>query len=287
MTDRERYDRDDPLVGAMFSASRAELPSPRVVEKTIAAVSGAAGLLSAAAAAQAATSALAAEENRFDDRLGAARQVDRRRPGGRPPDSRRCRCRRALGRTAGDTTRRADRACRDAERRPPGAFRPGAAREHRTRRSHGAAGARAPERAACHGVERARGRAEARAAFEDAPGPLPTSASRGDALSPELVCIDGARAALGAGNFGEALARSERCEREHPRGRLALEALLIRMHALEGMGQSAAARGAAQRLIALAPKSPHAARARALLDARRENSVIDSPPSGDNGSRRP
>jgi len=62
MNDRERYDRNDPLLGVMFTASRAEAPSARAVNETLAAVSAAAGIATAAAVTHAATSALTTEK---------------------------------------------------------------------------------------------------------------------------------------------------------------------------------------------------------------------------------
>ena len=108
----------------------------------------------------------------------------------------------------------------------------------------------------------------------DSPAPRPAEAtpsaaparSVGDALEAELAQVDKARAALGSGRWGEAFSESQRYEREHPRGRLLQEALLIRMRALEQMGDAADTRAVARRLIRMSPSSPHAAQARALLE---------------------
>jgi outer membrane protein assembly factor BamD (BamD/ComL family) len=95
----------------------------------------------------------------------------------------------------------------------------------------------------------------------------PPARASGDALEAELAQVDRARAALSGGRWGEAFSESQRYESDHPRGRLLQEALLIRMRALERMGDAADARAIARRLIRMSPSSPHAAQARALLAA--------------------
>ena len=102
---------------------------------------------------------------------------------------------------------------------------------------------------------------------EELAAPAPRNAN--DPLGRELARLDAARAALHGGRPSQALVELERYAREHPRGRLLPEALVLRMQALERTGDAEGARVAARRLLETAPASPHAGRARALLGAPR------------------
>ncbi len=276
MTEAPRYDRDDPLLDALFAASRAETPSARAVEKTLTAIGAAGTVLSAAAATHAASSALATKP--AASVLGWAMLAKWT----------------GVGVGAGLVT---VAAAGVAQRwvAPPAttvASVASVAAPIATRPVPRAAGPRlvadepVPADETWSAAPRRGDVALARPAPASGATPKPAGPEAvTDALQKELLCIDTARAALEAGRASDALSQSERCEREHPGGRLALEALLIRMYALKKLGQGATARALAERLIALAPKSPHAARARAVLESKSENSVIDPPPAGEPGSR--
>lgn len=89
-----------------------------------------------------------------------------------------------------------------------------------------------------------------------------------DPLGREVSRLDSARSALDRGEPSSALASLSRYETEYPQGRLLPEALVLRMRALEQLGDRAGAQAAARRIIEISPSSPHAVRAKALLDAR-------------------
>lgn len=260
-------------MGALFAASHAERPSDRAVEKTLAAMGATASVLTATAATHAATSALATKP--AASVVGWALLAKWT----------------GIGVSAGLVTVAAAGAAERWVAPPTSAVVPvvSAAAPLAPRPAPRAPAPRLGAEQPVHADEttNAAPRRSDLALSRPTPNSSPAAAPDAvtDALQEELLCIDGARAALESGRASDALSRSERCEREHPGGRLSLEALLIRMYALQKLGQGAAARTIAERLIAIAPKSPHAARARALLESGDENSVIDPPPAGEHGSR--
>ncbi len=99
--------------------------------------------------------------------------------------------------------------------------------------------------------------------------PSPKSAVSDDAagapLSAELVLVDRGRAFLQRGEPLAALSALDRYERDFAEARLLPEVLYLRMEAFKELGRSAQARGVAQQLAQSFPRSPHAAKARAVL----------------------
>lgn len=100
----------------------------------------------------------------------------------------------------------------------------------------------------------------------------PSAASNVDpeALKAEIALLDSARRALRSGDSK----RAERELREHSQrfssGLLALEADVLRMESLLARGDRQAAAAAARNSLKLHPRSPHAARVRAVLAAATE-----------------
>lgn len=90
----------------------------------------------------------------------------------------------------------------------------------------------------------------------------------GALLAAEVAFVDQARTLLGAGRSEAALSQLSRYEREFPEARLLPEVLFLQLEAYERLGRASGARRVAERLVSAFPKSPHAARARALLDQR-------------------
>jgi hypothetical protein len=88
----------------------------------------------------------------------------------------------------------------------------------------------------------------------------------GAPLAAEVTFIDGARALLASGQAEQGLSQLRRYEQEFPEARLLPEALFLRMETCDRLGRSSEARTAATRLVHGFPKSPHAARARKLLE---------------------
>ena len=88
----------------------------------------------------------------------------------------------------------------------------------------------------------------------------------GAPLSAEVVFIDGARALLASGQAEQGLLQLRRYEQEFPEARLLPEVLFLRMETCHRLGRSSEARAAATRLVHGFPQSPHAARARKLLE---------------------
>jgi hypothetical protein len=85
-------------------------------------------------------------------------------------------------------------------------------------------------------------------------------------LATEVAYVDHARALLVAGQSSEGLALLDHYEQKFPGARLLPEVLFLKLEACERSGRSAEARSAAQRLVEGFPKSPHAGRARKLLE---------------------
>jgi hypothetical protein len=86
-----------------------------------------------------------------------------------------------------------------------------------------------------------------------------------ETLAEEVKSVDGARAALAAGQAARALSLLDEYERRFDERRFAPEALYLRMEALVSLGRTAQARATAEHLLATYPNSPHGARARVVL----------------------
>jgi hypothetical protein len=109
---------------------------------------------------------------------------------------------------------------------------------------------------------------------ESAPAPVarppsPKSAAPDDAagvpLAAELLLVDRGRAFLQRGESLAALSALERYERDFAEARLLPEVLYLRMEALRQLGRDAQATAVAQQLAKSFPRSPHAAKARAVV----------------------
>jgi hypothetical protein len=98
-----------------------------------------------------------------------------------------------------------------------------------------------------------------------APASLP-EAEPAELLAAEVAFVDRARADLAAGKTEQGLSALSRYEREYPDARLLPEVLFLQLEAYERLGRDSDARRAAQRLVNGFPRSPHAARARQLLN---------------------
>lgn len=85
------------------------------------------------------------------------------------------------------------------------------------------------------------------------------------ALSDELNALDGARTMLASGNAAGALSHLDAYNRTFPRGRLQLEAEVLRIDALVKNGQTEIAKKRAQAFLAKHPNSVLASRVRGLL----------------------
>jgi hypothetical protein len=104
-----------------------------------------------------------------------------------------------------------------------------------------------------------------------APAP-PVAAAKADAkgssssaLAAELGALDSVRAALAAGNATLALGKLDDYARTYPRGRLVLEAEVLRIDALAKSGQAPAAKKRAESFLKRHPNSVLASRVRAYL----------------------
>lgn len=85
-------------------------------------------------------------------------------------------------------------------------------------------------------------------------------------LAREVAFVDRGRALLEGGNAAGAAQALRDYEREFPQPKLLPEVWVLRMRAAERAGDMAGARILAARLVEVFPKSPHTARARALLE---------------------
>jgi Outer membrane lipoprotein len=104
---------------------------------------------------------------------------------------------------------------------------------------------------------------------------LPTLADSSSADSPknvgvpslaeEVAAIKSAKGALAGGNAAQALRELDAYKLHFPRGRLAQEATVVRIEALMGSGNQAAAGAVADRFLAAHPDSPYSARVRTLV----------------------
>jgi hypothetical protein len=95
--------------------------------------------------------------------------------------------------------------------------------------------------------------------------PEPSSRGAAKSIGIEIEKLDGVRRALRANAPAEALRLLEGYDREHVGGVLAQEAVLLRIEALAAAGNTAAARGAAERFLKDNPKTPHRRRISALV----------------------
>jgi hypothetical protein len=88
-------------------------------------------------------------------------------------------------------------------------------------------------------------------------------------LSDELASLDRARAKLSSGDAGGALSLLDVHQKEYAGGTLAPEAEVLRIRALLGAGNAAAAAARADAFLSANPQSPHAARVATLLERAR------------------
>ncbi|HET9933306.1 MAG TPA: hypothetical protein VFQ35_21525, partial [Polyangiaceae bacterium] len=91
------------------------------------------------------------------------------------------------------------------------------------------------------------------------------SSSKADSVAAELGVIDSVRAALSRGDTSGALSRLDGYAKTYPRGRLALEAEVLRIDALARSGQAAAASKRAEAFLRRFPNSVLASRVRGYL----------------------
>ncbi len=94
----------------------------------------------------------------------------------------------------------------------------------------------------------------------------PPAASSGD-LREEIALLDQARAAVRGGNAEKALALLALHQRKFPRGEFRQEVTVLRIEALAGTGQAAAAAALGKKFLAAHPESPHAERIERLIGA--------------------
>ncbi|HXU65246.1 MAG TPA: hypothetical protein VN962_26285 [Polyangia bacterium] len=100
------------------------------------------------------------------------------------------------------------------------------------------------------------------------PGPVAHRRAAGDAtvpLSRELASIDAARTALARGDAAGAIARLNRYARAYPRGRLDMEAEVLRIDALVESGRTDQARARAREFLRRHPNSVLGAHVRTRL----------------------
>jgi hypothetical protein len=93
----------------------------------------------------------------------------------------------------------------------------------------------------------------------------PRRVSPGPSLAAETGAVDAARSLLLRGDARGALAALDAYARAYPRGRLGLEAEVLRIDALDRSGQSDAAKRRAEAFLRQHPKSVLAARVRRIL----------------------
>jgi hypothetical protein len=105
----------------------------------------------------------------------------------------------------------------------------------------------------------------ATAELTGAPVASTRAAGRPITLAHELSTLDAARGMLARGDAGGALARLDRYAHAYPHGRLALEAEVLRIDALDAAGRPDAARARAQAFLDRHPHSVLAARVRTRL----------------------
>lgn len=93
----------------------------------------------------------------------------------------------------------------------------------------------------------------------------PEASSRVDSVAAELGAIDGVRAALARGDASGALSRLDGYAKAYPRGRLAVEAEVLRIDALARSGQGAVASKRAEAFLRRFPNSVFASRVRGYV----------------------
>ncbi|XXT15950.1 hypothetical protein WME94_37460 [Sorangium sp. So ce429] len=254
MTEPRRLleESDSPLERALLSAGASYSPSQETRAKTLAALglAGAAALSSAAAPAALSAAGTAAASSSLVAKLGWTKILVALStvgalagiPAGylawrgyhQPPTS-------ALGRFAGSFPGPIARAMPSP---PPASVGAGAAPVEA-----GAEEAAAPAPARSHSVSAA----------------AKSSAERA-ALQAELETLDAARATLSSGNAQGALSLLDAYTREHPRGRLRLEAEVLRIDALAKSGRTDAAAQRAEAFLRRHPNSVLASRVRRYVN---------------------
>jgi hypothetical protein len=100
----------------------------------------------------------------------------------------------------------------------------------------------------------------------EAPVALPADPAERASLTRELAALDRARLTLASGDARGALAQLDTHQRSFPRGRLGLEAEVLRIDALAKTGHTVEARQHAQAFLRIHPNSVLATRVRAHLD---------------------
>jgi hypothetical protein len=100
----------------------------------------------------------------------------------------------------------------------------------------------------------------------EAPAAVPSDAVARASLTRELAALDRARLVLADGDARGALGQLDAYQRSFPRGRLALEAEVLRIDALAKLGRTSEASQHAQTFVRLHPNSVLATRVRAHLD---------------------
>ena len=100
----------------------------------------------------------------------------------------------------------------------------------------------------------------------EAPAAMPMDPVARASLTRELAALDHARLALANTDARGALGLLDAYQRSFPRGRLALEAEVLRIDALAKLGRTTEARQHAQTFVRLHPNSVLATRVRAHLD---------------------
>jgi TolA-binding protein len=246
MNDPERLLESDEsaLVRSMISAAREERPNDRALQRTLLAVGAGGAVLGATAAAGGAMSSSALPAGGTTSIGAIVKWL-------------------GIGATAGLVT--AGGAMQLEERAAPKpvpvvAVAPPAATETE------APAAAAPQPA------RAQEPTPAPAKRSAAVAPAEVELVEDDpSLNAEVVALDRARKALASGNSERALAELGGYDREFPTGRLGPEALFLRMEASVAKGDRSAAESAAREIVTKHSKSPHAARARAVLSGAAKN----------------
>ena len=100
----------------------------------------------------------------------------------------------------------------------------------------------------------------------EAPAAMPMDPVARASLTRELAALDRARLGLANGDARGALGQLDGYQRSFPRGRLALEAEVLRIDALAKLGRTSEARQHAQTFVRLHPNSVLATRVRAHID---------------------
>jgi hypothetical protein len=91
-------------------------------------------------------------------------------------------------------------------------------------------------------------------------------AELGEPLAAEVAALDSARQALGSGDAAHTIALLDGYEGRFPEARMLPEALYLRLEAFTLKGDKSSAEAVARRILRVYPSSPHAARARSVLN---------------------